>query len=121
MQSVEDGKNKGKFKTWLSACNLFRSMSVNKPKPQQIYKGVLNVLTDMLTKTATQFMASVNGSLAQLRIVALIKNVERNIIIYFIVPIMLMQINLIGNKGYDFFQKDMDMDNILVDIILGTL
>ena len=27
----------------------------------------------------------------------------------------------IGNKGYDFFEKDKDKDNILVDNILGIL
>ena len=27
----------------------------------------------------------------------------------------------LGNKGYDFFEKDKDKDNILVDDILGIL
>ena len=29
--------------------------------------------------------------------------------------------NQLGNKGYDFFEKDKDKDNILVDNILGII
>ena len=36
-------------------------------------------------------------------------------------PLRLSHTSKVGNKGYDFFEKDKDKDNILVNNILGIL